>query len=100
MADAVLPRTRLNVTPTQGLMVRTDSDERLSLTLPRGIVTGKRVVSICDVLGRRVLKTIVDFSANGDGVPTLLVGNLPSGSYVITVQLPKGAISARYVKIR
>lgn len=84
------------------LAVQGDSAGGLSLLISGANVQGRREVILYDVLGRLVERFTVEFSIQG----AASVGNLSvpphlaSGTYLFVLNLPAGALSAKFIVLR
>jgi hypothetical protein len=98
--DAIPPRPLRSVDQSPTLSVSTDPSGGLQLTVEGSRVLGEQIVEIHDMLGRRVASHTVHFSFQGSYTTTIVpVAVLPSGTYIVSIPLPNGALSAKYVHV-
>jgi len=82
------------------LQIASDGSGVLHLQLDNVIVDSPQTVVIYDLLGREAKRAAISFSRSGSGSRGEIgVDKLPSGSYIITVQLKHRAVSAKYIKV-
>jgi hypothetical protein len=82
------------------LHISTDIAGWLMLKVEGGRAEGDNTVVIYDVLGRESGRYVVRFSWDGAlSTSRLQLTDLPSGTYILSLQLPSGALSAKYVMV-
>ena len=80
------------------LHVDSDSAGNLTLKVEGQQVEGDHTVLVYDLLGRESGRYVVHFSRQGTlSISRLTLPDLPSGTYILSLQLPSGALSAKYV---
>lgn len=90
------PWERSRIKPA--LYVSTDSAGSLILRVEGEHIEGAQTVVIYDLLGRENARLRVRFWRDGGGSrASLLLRDLPSGTYILSLRLSTGALSAKYV---
>ena len=100
---SIAPResSRERIEGRQGLQVCERGEGFLSILLLSSVARQTNTVVLCDILGRTIVEQPVHFSLQ-EGVTTgrLLVGELPAGTYIISVRLRDQTLSAKYISLK
>jgi hypothetical protein len=96
--SAVEPRPAKPSRSERVLYVNSDSAGKLMLTVQGEPLVGDHTVTVFDLLGRESGRYAVRFSPRGSASEgRVQLPDLPNGIYVLSLQLPSGALSAKYV---
>ncbi len=83
------------------LTITTDTSGNLRLVVTGTVIHGAQQVEVHDILGRRVGMYMQQFTAsNGNSVANAPPLTLPSGTYIVSLQLFGGTLSAKYIRAK